>query len=311
MTATSGPGISLMQEGVSHLGSAEIPLVVVDCQRSGPSTGMPTKPEQSDINMLVHGGNGDFPRIVLAPSTPGDCFELSVAATNLAQKIQGPVYLILDQAVSQDSITVKPFALELIEAASGKRLSHDDLAGDFEYRRYVVTDDGVSPWAVPGTPRGMSLVTGNERNEWGHVSTEAGNREAMIDKRMRKIDVVRDELPRGHRWGDPDAAIAMLGIGMEVGPMVEASERLASEGLAVSVLQPRTLWPVLDETIEFVRNHDRVYVIEHNAEGQLTHLIASVGAPHERLRPILKYDGIPFRPGELANLILGEEGAVR
>jgi len=311
MTATSGPGLSLMQEGVSHLGSAEIPLVVVDCQRSGPSTGMPTKPEQSDINMVVHGGNGDFPRIVLAPATPGDCFELAAAATNLAQEIQGPVYVILDQAVSQDSVTVEPFDLGAIEPAPGKRLSSDDLAAMTEYRRYLVTDDGVSPWAIPGTPGGMSLVTGNERNEWGHVSTDARNRTAMLDKRMRKIEMVRDDLPLGHRWGDPEAATGMLGIGMEVGAMEEATVRLAAAGMAMSGLQPRTLWPVLDETIEFVRSRERVYVVEHNAEGQLAHLIVSVGAPHERLRSLLKYDGIPFRPGELANLILEGEGAAR
>ncbi|MFQ5555528.1 MAG: 2-oxoacid:acceptor oxidoreductase subunit alpha [Acidimicrobiia bacterium] len=310
MTATSGPGISLMQEGVSHLGSAEIPLVVVDCQRSGPSTGMPTKSEQSDINMVVHGGNGDFPRIVLAPATPTDCFDLAALATNLAQEIQGPVYLLLDQAVSQDSSTVEPFDLGSVEPTTGKRLSGEELADLPEYRRYLVTDDGVSPWAVPGTPGGMSLVTGNERNEWGHVATEPGNRVAMLDKRMRKIERVRDSLPAGHRWGDPEAVVGMIGIGMELGVMEEASERLAAAGLTVSGLQPRTLWPVLDETTEFVGAKERVYVVEHNAEGQLAHLVASVGAPHERLRPVLKYDGIPFRPQELADLVLGAEGTV-
>lgn len=308
MTATSGPGISLMQEGVSHLGSAEIPLVVVDCQRSGPSTGMPTKSEQSDINMLVHGGNGDFPRIVLAPATPTDCFELAAAATNLARRIQGPVYLILDQAVSQDRVTVEPFNLGAIEPAPGKRVTADDLAEMGEYRRYALTGDGVSPWAVPGTPHAMSLVTGNERNEWGQVATDASNRAAMMDKRMRKIETVRGELPAGYRWGDQTAALGLLGIGMELGVMEEATERLSAAAIPVSGFQPRTLWPVLDETIEFVRSHERVYVVEHNAEGQLSHLIASVGAPHARLRSILKYDGVPFRPGELAARILESEG---
>lgn len=306
MTATSGPGISLMQEGVSHLGSAEIPLVIVDCQRSGPSTGMPTKSEQSDINMVVHGGNGDFPRIVLAPATPKDCFELAAAATNLAQRIQGPVYLVLDQAVSQDWVTVEPFNLA-IEPEPGKRLSDDDLSEIDEYRRYAVTVDGVSPWAVPGTLGAMSLVTGNERNEWGHVATDADNRIAMVDKRMRKIETVRPDLPTGHRWGDPEAAIGVIGIGMELGAMEEATERLLALGVAVGGLQPRTLWPVLDETIEFVRASQRTYVVEHNAEGQLAHLISSVGAPHDRLRSIIKYDGIPFRPGELAKRILEAE----
>jgi 2-oxoglutarate ferredoxin oxidoreductase subunit alpha len=133
----------------------------------------------------------------------------------------------------------------------------------------------------------------------------------MLDKRMRKVELVRGELPLGHRWGDPEAMVGMLGIGMEVGVMEEATEQLAAASIAVSGFQPRTVWPVLDETIEFVRNHERIYVVEHNAEGQLAHLIASVGAPHERLRSILKYDGIPFRPGELANLILEGEGGAR
>ena len=310
MTATSGPGTSLMQEGVSQLGSAEVPLVVVDCQRSGPSTGMPTKPEQSDINMVVHGGNGDFPRIVLAPATPTDCFELAILANNLAQAIQGPVYLLLDQAVSQDSVTVEPFDLSAVEVSPGNRLDAAEVAALGEYRRYAVTDDGVSPWAVPGTPNAMNLVTGNERDEWGLVTTEAANRAAMTDKRMRKVDSVRPDLPRGHSWGDLEAPIGFLGIGLELGVMQEATEQLAAAGVAIGGLQPRTLWPMLEETIEFVKDHERVYVVEHNAEGQLAHLIASVGAPHERLRSITKYDGVPFRPAALAARILEAEEVV-
>ena len=311
MTATSGPGISLMQEGVSHLGSAEIPVVVVDCQRSGPSTGMPTKPEQSDINMVVHGGNGDFPRIVLAPATPRDCFELAVLANNLAQRIQGPVYLLLDQAVSQDSVTVEPFDLDAVEIDPGRRLDAEEVADLDEYRRYAITDDGISPWAVPGTPNAMNLVTGNERDEWGRVTTEAMNRQAMTDKRMRKVEAVRSELPLGRRWGDPEAPIGFLGIGLELGVMQEATEMLAANGLAIGGIQPRTVWPMLDETIDFIRQRERVYVVEHNAEGQLLHLIASVGAPHERLRSITKYDGVAFRPAALAAQILEAEEAAR
>ncbi len=307
MTATSGPGLALMQEGISQLGSAEIPVVVVDCQRSGPSTGMPTKPEQSDIGMVVHGGNGDFPRLVLAPGDPTDCFELGVTATNLAQVFQGPVFVLLDQAVSQDAMTVPPFDVGSVELEDGKVLSADDVAGLAEYRRYAITEDGISPWALPGTPGGMNLVTGNERNEWGQVSTDPANRVAMMDKRMRKVDAVRSRLPRGRRLGADDAAVGLLGIGMQRGVMAEAVELLAADGVAVAGLQPRTVWPVLDETLEFITGRERVYVVEHNAEGQLTHLLASVGAPHDRLRPILRYDGIPFRPRELAGRILEEE----
>ena len=311
MVATSGPGISLMQEGVSHAGSAEIPLVIVDCQRSGPSTGMPTKPEQSDIGMLVHGGNGDFPRIVLAPGDPDDCFSLSVAATSLARRIQGPVYLMLDQAVAQDSTTVAPFDVAGVTIEPGRVLDASEVAASAEYRRYAVTDDGVSPWAVPGTPQGMNLVTGNERDEWGRVSTNAANRVAMADKRARKIDAVTDDLPSGHRFGNPQSAIGLLGVGMQSGVMREAAERLRDRGVEVAGLQPRTVWPVPDETLRFVADKERVYVVEHNHEAQLTQLIASAGASTDTLMSVLKYDGIPFSPGELVARILDGEGGTR
>ena len=205
MTATSGPGFALMQETIGHAGSAEIPLVVVNCQRAGPSTGMPTKPEQSDINMMVFGANGDFPRVVLAPGGPRDCFELSVQATNLAQQLQCPVILALDQAVSQNASTVEPFDLDAVQLQHGKRVDASELRNMSEYRRYQVTADGVSPWAVPGTPGGESLVTGNERNEWGQVSSDPENRRTMVDKRQRKLDSNLQLLPRGKSWGDADA----------------------------------------------------------------------------------------------------------
>jgi 2-oxoglutarate ferredoxin oxidoreductase subunit alpha len=307
MTASSGPGISLMQEGIAQAGSAEIPLVVVDCQRAGPSTGMPTKPEQSDLGMLVHGGNGDFPRVVLAPGDPTDCFELATAAVGLSQRLQGPVYIALDQEVAQNSATVPPFDLASVAVEPGRQLSAADLADMAEYRRYNVSLDGISPWAPAGLPGGMGLMTGNERNEWGQVSSEPSNRVRMMDKRMRKVDGLRSSLPAGRRWGAPQATVGVIGIGMALGPMLEASDRLGSHGVPMAWLHPRTLWPVPDETLEFVGRRERVYVIDHNAEGQLAQILQSVGVASERLRSILRYDGLPFTAGELVARILDGE----
>lgn len=307
MTATSGPGLALMQEGVSHAGSAEVPLVVVDCQRAGPSTGMPTKPEQSDLSMLVYGGHGEFPRVVLSPGDPGDCFELGVAATGLSRRLQCPVYVALDQAIAQHAATVTPFDLE-VAVESGAVLDADQVAALGEYRRYLVTADGVSPWVVPGTPGGMNLVTGNERNEWGQVSTEPANRRTMVVKRARKIVAARDHLPRGRRWGSEAAPVGVIGIGFAVAPLREACERLAAQGIDVSGLQPRTLWPVLDETIEFIAARSFTLIVEHNDEGQLLDLLVAAGAPRDRMRGIRRTDGLAFAPGELADRIAVEMG---
>lgn len=299
MTATSGPGLALMMEGVGNLGATEIPLVIVDTQRSGPSTGMPTKPEQSDINMLVFGGNGEYPRIVLAPCDQADCFEISFQATNLSQLLQCPVFIALDQGIGQDSATMDPFDLDRLEIDKGKRLSAEDVEQIEEYRRYQITDDGISPWAVPGTPAGMNLVTGNEHDEWGLVSTRPDNRRQMMDKRFRKIEYARDRLPKARRGGVEGAKVGILSVGMVCGTVREVVERLQEKGLDIEILEPRTIWPVLDETVDFIRKHDRTYVVELNYEGQLARIITGEGAPAGKIRSIRQSDGTPFRPGAL------------
>ena len=309
MAASSGPGFVLMQEGVSQLGSAEIPLVVVDCQRAGPSTGMPTKVEQSDIGTMINGGHGDYPKVVLAPSNQGDAFEIGAFATNLAQRIQGPVIIALDRALSQDSTTVKPFDLEAVKVDEAKKLTRDEVLKLEEYKRYLITDDGLSPWAVPGTPGGQNLVTGNEHNEWGLVSAEPNNRQQMMDKRTRKIESVRDDLPKGVRWGDAKAKIGLLGFGSAGPILVRAALRLADAGTDVQILRPRTIWPVLDETLEFIDTCDRVYVVEYNEAGQLAHLVSGAGANKGKMVSLLKYNGVPFRAVDIANSVLEKEAA--
>ncbi len=305
MTATSGPGLALMQEGVGHAGSAEVPLVVVDCQRAGPSTGMPTKPEQSDLSMLIHGGNGEFPRVVLTPGDTTDCFDLGVAATALSRRLQCPVYVALDQAIAQHASTVPPFDLE-VAVEPGVVLDGVGLAALSEYRRYRITDDGVSPWAVPGTPGGMNLVTGNERNEWGQVSIDPEMRRTMMAKRARKIAAGMGELPAARRWGDGAAAVGVIATGFAAAPAREACERLAESGIEVAGLQPRTLWPVLDETVEFVRGRRLTFIVEHNDEGQIHDLLVAGGAPPAAMRGIRRSDGLAFSPGELAVRIADE-----
>jgi len=306
MTASSGPGIALMLESIGHCGSAEIPMVVIDCQRAGPSTGMPTKPEQGDINMLTRGGNGDFPRVVLAPGTARECFEFGALATNLSQYAQLPVLLALD-AICHDHFTTPRFDLDSVAVESGTRVGAAEVAAMATYRRYALTADGISPWAVPGTPEAMNLVTGNERDEWGRVSTNPAIRVAQADKRARKIETVRPRLPAAHVFGDASAPVGLLGVGLLGGVIAEAAERLAGAGMAFHCHRPRTLWPVPQETVDFIRSHERVYVIEQSQSAQLADLFRSAGAPAERVRSILKYDGLQFTAGELAARIQERE----
>lgn len=302
MVATSSPGFSLMQEGITHAGSAEIPLVIANSQRSGPSTGMPTKPEQGDLDMMVFGGNGEFPRVVLAPGTPSDCFEIGALATNLAQRMQGPVMVAVDQAVAQDARSVPAFDLASVSQDNGARLSAADIENMETYRRYEQTPSGVSPWSIPGTPGGMSLVTGNERNEWGLVTTAPEKRREMMDKRAAKIDAIRDDLPKGITGGDQSARIGLVGCGMQSGLIAEATERLNADGYIAQFLQMRTVWPVLNETADFIRKCDVVYLVEQNSEGQLTRILNGVGA-FGNIIPVLKYDGVPCRCADLVRQI--------
>ena len=303
MTASSGPGVALMQEGVGHCGSAEIPLVIVDCQRAGPSTGMPTKTEQSDIGMLTQGGNGDFPRVVLSPGSVEECFEYGVLATNLSQVAQCPVYIALD-GMGEFTITVPAFDLDSIRIDNGKRLDDTEITALEEYRRYAITEDGVSPWAIPGQPEGMNLVTGNERNEWGQVSTEPGNRVRMVDKRARKIESIRHRLPKAFEWGDEDAEIGVICVGMIGDVLSEARERLAGQGVRLKCHRLRTLWPVLEDTLAFVTSRKRIFVAEFNNGAQLARLIKGAGAPAESIQSILQYDGVPMKVAQLVEAIL-------
>jgi 2-oxoglutarate ferredoxin oxidoreductase subunit alpha len=307
MTATSGPGVSLMLEGVGNLGACEIPLVIVDTQRSGPSTGMPTKPEQSDINMLVFGGNGEFPRVVLAPCDQQDAFDISFQATNLSQRLQCPVLIALDQGIGQNSVTMEPFDLEHLEIDKGKRLSEEEVAALDVYKRYEITEDGVSPWAIPGTPGGMNLVTGNEHDEWGLVSTQAHNRGQMMNKRARKVDLSHELMPKARRGGVEGASFGIISTGMCCGVVREAVERLEDQGIDIEIFELRTIWPVLDETKDFVESHELTYVVELNHEGQLATLIASQGAPRHKMQTIRKVCGRPFRPGQLVNAVVNKE----
>jgi 2-oxoglutarate ferredoxin oxidoreductase subunit alpha len=299
MTATSGPGQALMTEAIGLAGVLEIPIVVVECARTGPSTGMPTKTEQSNLNHLIFGGHGEIPKIVLAPGTVEDSFYLTAEAFDLAERYQCPVFVLTEQALCQSKATLPRLDLSRVGVDRGKLLSQPVVFG--EYKRFAFTDDGVSPRATPGLEGGMHLAPGSEHGESGVITENSANRARMMDKRMRKMETARPDLPAPLVHGDPEAGIAIFGYGANRGPIVEAQDRLAAAGVATRFLELRTLWPFPEEEVRaFAAGARDIFVVENNYTGQLDRLIRYVIGPSERMQRVLKYDGRPFRPEEIA-----------
>jgi len=301
MTSTSGPGLSLMTEGIGHAATAEIPVVVADCQRVGPSTGQPTRHEQSDLSHLANLGHGEYPRFILAPADPVDCFDLTVEALNLAERWRVPVILLLDQALCQNTATSARFDLSTVHVDRGKRLSPEAVTQLTQYKVYELSPDGRSAYAPPGTPGIWSEVTGNEHDEWGHVSVNPANRNRMMKKRMEKMVHAQGELPSCRLFGPSEAKVGIIGFGSTSGPILEAQSLLQRRGVSTRYLQARTVYPVpVHEIDPFLKEVDVAYVVEHNYTGQLARLLReTMPWHHAKLRSILKYDGYTFRAPQI------------
>lgn len=307
MTSTSGPGLSLMTEGIGHAGAAELPIVVADCQRVGPSTGEPTRHEQSDLSHLANLGHGEFPRFILAPGTVEDCFYLTVDALNLAEKWRLPVILLLDQALSQNAVTSPPFDLDKVRVDRGRVPTPEEIAQLSAYKAYQFSAEGTSLYLPPGTPGVRAQITGNEHDEWGHVSVNPVNRVKMMHKRLDKMQKAKPDLPGPHLYGAADAKIGLIGFGSTWGPIREAQQLLAAQGIPTRFYQARTLYPVPTETLEpFLASVDVAYIVEHNFTGQFARLVReTLPQHHAKLRSILRYDGFSMRSPEIIAQLRG------
>ncbi len=305
MTSTSGPGLSLMTEGIGQAGTAELGILVADCQRVGPSTGQPTRHEQSDLAHLAHLGHGEYPRFILSPGSAEDCFYLTVDALNLAEKWRLPVILLLDQALCQNASTVAGFDLARVRVERPSRLTPEQVAQLESYKSYAFTPDGISPFAPPGTPGVTSQVTGNEHDEWGHVSVNPANRAGMMKKRMEKLVHARDDLPLPRYFGPKEARIGLIGYGSTSGPILEAMDGLDHEGIPTRYFQARTIFPVQRHTLApFLDAVDLAFIVEHNYTGQFAHLLREeMPEYHAKLRSITKVDGFSFRAPEITQPI--------
>jgi len=305
MTASAGPGLSLMMEAIGLAGMTETPVVIVDTQRGGPSTGMPTKIEQSDVNAMIYGTHGDVPKVVIAPSTVEDCFYDTVEAFNIAEEYQLPVIVLTDLSLSLGKQTVQPFDYSKVEIRRGKLLAGQELPEREQndlFKRYEVTEDGVSPRVIPGQKYGIHHVTGVEHAQTGRPSEDAANRVQQMEKRMRKLKGVLANFKNPVLKDAPheEADVLVIGINSTYGTIQEAKARLEKEGLKVNHAHLRLLHPFpVDEVKALMEKAKQVVVVEHNIQAQIANLIKQNVGYAEKIQSVLKYDGNPFLPKEI------------
>ncbi|HJX38381.1 MAG TPA: transketolase C-terminal domain-containing protein, partial [Anaerolineae bacterium] len=298
--ATSGGGFSLMVEALGLAGMTETPLVIVEGQRPGPSTGMPTRTEQGDLLFVMHASQGEFPRVILAPGTIEECFHSGWRAFNLAEKYQCPVIVLYDTFMANSVRTIERswFHFEDVVIDRGGLLTKEDLDGlEGAYKRYAFTDSGISPRALPGHPKAVFQVCSDEHDEKGNFADEdPENRTKMVRKRLRKLEVARAEMRPPSLYGPEHADLTLVGWGSTYGALRHTVDRLNENGDNANVLHFTDLWPLPEDKLRpYLENIRRLVTVENNATGQFARLLRAYTGV-EADQQISKFDGRPFSP---------------
>ncbi|MGG3451266.1 2-oxoacid:acceptor oxidoreductase subunit alpha [Domibacillus aminovorans] len=305
-TASAGPGLSLMMEAIGLSGMTETPLVVIDTQRGGPSTGLPTKQEQSDLMAMVYGTHGEIPKVVIAPGTAEEGFYDTIEAFNIAEEYQVPVIILSDLQLSLGKHTVDKLDYNKIDIRRGKLVTEGlpEVENKAYFKRYEVTEDGVSPRVIPGVENGIHHVTGVEHDETGKPSESPANRKAQMDKRMRKLNNLHTTFPNPIEKNvkHEEADLLLIGFNSTGGAIEEAMVRLEADGVKVNHARVRLIHPFpTDEMLPLIESAKHVAVVENNATGQLASIIKmNVGYP-QKIKSVLKYDGNPFQPHHIVD----------
>ncbi len=297
MAATSGGGFALMQEAVSLAGMTETPVVIVVSQRPGPATGLPTRTEQADLNFVLHAGHGEFPRIIFAPGSIGEMLALTRKSFELADRFQIPVFILTDQYFA-DSVHVHEEEIPLDVA------SREYREFDRNYKRYQLSEDGISPLTFPGL-EALVKADSDEHDEEGKITEDRDLRIRMVDKRRKKIGLLMKEAVSPTFYGERDAATLILCWGSTKPIVAEAAERLAGEGIAAGVLHFGQVYPLPPEMVARHRLEEKKLIcVENNAGGQFARLLKSeLGLAVDR--SVLKYDGDCFTVEELCRALKG------
>jgi 2-oxoglutarate ferredoxin oxidoreductase subunit alpha len=310
MCATSGGGFALMTEALGAAAMMEIPVVCIDVQRAGPATGVPTKTEQGDLWQALGAGQGDYPRIIVAPTSVLDCFKTVPELFNLVDRFQCPGLILSDLLISEGRSSVDPADLNFdVPIDRGETIGVNGHVADLNgtaYKRYDLTDSGISPRAVPGTPGYVHVVATDEHDpEGGLISDEFTNphkRRDMHEKRMRKMQGVLQHIAPPELYGPEKADVTLVGWGSTEGVIREAIEKLRDEErIAVNNLQIKWLVPLHAEHIlEVLRKSRRVIIVENNYSGQFARYLRSETS-FEAFAHIRKYDGEPFMPHHIVD----------
>jgi 2-oxoglutarate ferredoxin oxidoreductase subunit alpha len=302
-TSTSGPGFSLMAEGLGWAGHTEAPgPVVILYQRAGPSTGLPTRTEQGDLQFVLHAGHGEFPRMAIAPGDVEECFYDTFDAFNYAERFQMPVIVIADKFLASSYRTVPMFNTSELRIERGQILSESDLAGKPLYKRYEFTPLGVSPRVLPGTRGGIFRTTGDEHDEFGHITENSEIRIKMMQKRMHKIQLAAESIADSKKikfFGPEKADVTLVGWGSTKGAILDGMQDLEGDGIRCNFLQVRYMSPFPDKLVtKYLSNAKRRVLVENNYSGQLGALIrehTGIAMDYK----VLKYNGRPFSQNEI------------
>ena len=297
MTGSSGGGFSLMVEALGMAGMMEVPLVVYESQRAGPSTGLPTKTEQGDLNLVLGASQGDFHRIVLTPRNVEEVFYMTREAMNLAEQYQTPVILMADLYLAEHYETVEKFDLNF-KIIRGK-ISQADVK---DFKRYEYTGDGISSRAIPGTSGLMHNEDSDEHNEYGDVVSDAITdptlRIKSMEKRMKKLDAYIKSMPPTPTYRYDDAEYAIVQWGSTQGVVEEAVDMLREKGMKVGIVEINRAYPLNSDIGKLLQGRKKIVVVENNYTGQMNRLLRSEFLVKTEL--ITKYDGECFYPGALA-----------
>jgi 2-oxoglutarate ferredoxin oxidoreductase subunit alpha len=310
MCATSGGGFALMSEGLGLSAMMETPVVVIDCQRAGPSTGVPTKTEQGDLWQMLGAAFGDYPRVIACPLDIGDSFKIIAEIFNLADRFQCPGIVLSDLLLSEGRLSVDPKALDLEPEIDRGELITSALAkpeGDGGYKRYKITESGISPRAIPGVAGCTHTAASDEHDEDGVLIsdefTNPSKRRAMMEKRMRKVTGIAAAVPPPQLWGPKDADVTLIGWGSTKGVIEEASEILTEQGIPANQLQIRWLVPLHgDAILDLLKDSRHTIIVENNYSGQFARYLRSETSfvPQGYIR---KYDGEPFMPHHIVEAV--------